>query len=287
MTKIVLSDCDFKPLSARDHKALFISIFSILIITGVIPPLSFALLQLFGIFWSQLISAAAGFGAILLLIRWRLEKTNSPNLLNLEAPWRHLRFALLIGVILAIFGAIASLAEIYLATTSFPAFGKIIAEWFFSNRLLQASTFPLAAGFVIYGFFIPVVEEIFFRQYVLGNLLVRFRAPVAIGYSIAIFSALHFEMLAHGLYAFVLALMTLTRRSLLPAITTHIAVNVFAFIIPAAFPHLRTGAGATVVALDYGPLFAMASIALALIILTIMRREARLTATAERSPKAD
>ena len=227
-----------------------------------------------GIFFSRLISTAIGFGAVLLLIKWRQEKTNSPNLLHLKSPWHHVRLAFVVGVTLALLGTIASLAEIYLVATLFPEFSKIVAEWFFFNPLLQASPFPLALGFVIYCFLIPVVEEIFFRQYILGNLLLRFRPSVAIGYSIAIFSALHFEMLAHGIYALVFSLMTLTRRSLIPAITAHIAINVLAFVIPTVFPLLRTGAGATVVALDYGPLFAIGSIVLILVILAAMRRQA-------------
>jgi membrane protease YdiL (CAAX protease family) len=279
MTKTALTNCDFKPLLERDNKALPISVFSIFIITAIIPLLSLALLQLCGVFFSRLASTAIGFSAILLLIKWRLKKTNSANLLHLEDPWGHVRFALFIGALLAVLGTTASLTEVYLIATLSPTFSKMVAEWFFFNPLLQASPFSLAVGCFIYCLLIPTVEEIFFRQYVLGNLLFRFRPPVAIGYSIAIFSALHFEMLAHGIYAFVLSLMTLTRRSLVPAIAAHIAINVLAFVIPAAFPRLRTGAGATVVASDYGPLFAIASIALILIILATMRRQAWLATT--------
>jgi len=273
MTKITLVNHDFCPLLERDNKALSISVFSIFIITAIIQLLSLALLQSCGVFFSRIISTAMGFGAILLLIKWRLDTTNSPNLLRLEDPWHNVRSALFIGVLLAALGTVASLTEVYLVATVSPTFSKIVAEWFFFNPILQASPFPLAVGFVVYCFLIPTVEEIFFRQYVLGNLLLRFRRPIAIGYSIAIFSALHFEMLAHGIYAFVFSLMTLTRRSLIPAITAHIAINMLAFVIPATFPHLKTGAGATVVAAEYGPLFAIASITLILSILATMRRQ--------------
>lgn len=78
----------------------------------------------------------------------------------------------------------------------------------------------------------PVVEEIFFRGFILNGLLSRFSAFTSSAVSAVFFAAVHFEFQSIGIIvflAFVLNWIFLKSRSLWPCIVFHMFNNAFAF----------------------------------------------------------
>ena len=251
----------------RDSKALAIALACFSIILFGIPTLGWILRHIFASDWSSLLSTASGFAFILWLLRSRLLKTASPDLLFFGVPYLWIVFAVVLGAILALLGLLASLTELYILSMFSESYAWIFAEHFFSNPILSASPTTIATAVAIYCFLIPVAEEHLFRQYLLGNLMANFPAAKAIGSAVVIFSLLHAEFFAHAIYAVVLIALALASQSLLPSIVTHACLNALAFVIPAILSPLRTGKGAMALASSNGTVLFISTVILAVCLL--------------------
>lgn len=251
----------------RDSRASATVLACFFVILLGIPTLGWILRNIFALDWSNLLSTGSGFAFVFWLLRSRLLKTGSPDLLFVGVPYLWIIFSVVLGAILALLGTLASLTELYCLNIFSESYAWFFAEQFFSNPILAAPPTTIAVSVAIYCLLIPVAEEYLFRQYLLGNLMAHFSAPKAIGSAVVLFSLLHAEFFAHAIYAVVLIMLVLASRSLLPAIVTHACLNALAFVIPAILPSLRTGKGAMALASSNGPLLLISMIILAVCLL--------------------
>lgn len=78
----------------------------------------------------------------------------------------------------------------------------------------------------------PIVEELYFREVMLGSIHRSSFPNFAILFSCATFAIIHFDFVHIFAYLFsglIFSLLYLKTRSILPSITAHILVNLFAF----------------------------------------------------------
>lgn len=99
--------------------------------------------------------------------------------------------------------------------------------------LFGASTLDIAVAFIVLVFIAPLMEEFFFRGFLLQTFLQRFGAKTASFVTAAIFSIVHFEFQSATLIlilALIINWLFLRTRSLWPCIGFHMVNNGLAFL---------------------------------------------------------
>lgn len=160
----------------------------------------------------------------------RKNRLNAADLGLRKMPWKAV-----LGWVLRGFG-VAFLANLVLALIMYntpdawPGFSQQESH----IPLFGTSTFDFSLAVIALIGIAPIVEEVFFRGFVLQTLLGKYSPILASILTAAFFAVLHFEFGSMGIIAIlamILNWMFIKTRSIIPCIAFHMANNVLAFLL--------------------------------------------------------
>jgi membrane protease YdiL (CAAX protease family) len=235
-----------EPGVPRDEKSWFIIVVTVGIILFAQPLLASILTYVIPAIWAELFGKLVSFGFVWLIIASRL-KQHKISVHDWIFPFK--KKWILLGVIyslpLALLGIVTSLATVHIISIWNYQLAIVMASHLFNSQIFSQSIFVILIAAAIYSLWIPIVEELLFRGYIISSIGAKFSVRSGIVSSVAIFAMLHSEIIGHAIYALVFSILVLRSRSLVAAIFSHISLNIWAFILPALFPKLRSAQGAT------------------------------------------